>query len=221
MQPPQRRGGALWGLVGGAILIILFIFYRIVLRAVNRRIGTRARATTVVTGMQFVFFCAVIILLARVGFVAARRARRLEPGISAAAIAGVLLALVQLGVAVIDAYHARRHGQPSLGSPLLTAVKDFIALSLAAVGAGTLGGLSGRGAAPEPPAYIPAPFTPASPTGPSFGAPSAGPSQGSPRAGPFPGSPPAGSYPSAPPPPVDSTQPPSSPEDYTTMPSLH
>lgn len=210
MQPPQRRGSALWGLVGGAILITIFIFYRIVLRAVNRRIGTRARVTTVVTGMQFVYFCAVVILLALLGFIVARRARRLEPGVAAATIAGVLLALVQLGVAVIDAYHARRHGQPSLGSPVLVAVKDFIALSLAAIGAGTLGGLSGRGPAPEPPAYSPAPFIPATPHEPSFPAP---------PAGPLPGSPPAGSYPGDPP--DDFGQPPTSPEDYATMPSLH
>ena len=219
MQPPQRRGGAFRGLVGGAILIILFIFYRIALRAVNRRIGTRARITTAVTGMQFVFFCAVVILLAALGFLAARRARRLEPGISAAAIAGVLLALVQLGVAVIDAYHARRHGQPSLGSPILTAVKDFIALSLAASGAGTLGGRAGRGAAPEPLAYTPAPLIPTSPSGPGFDSSPTGPAQGSPLVGPFPEVPPSGSYPSGPV--TGSSQPPAPPEDYTTMPSLH
>ena len=198
MQPPQRRGGALWGLVGGATLIMLFIVYRIVLRGVNRRIGTRARATTVITGMQFVYFCAVIILLALVGFIAARRARRLEPGISAAAIAGALLALVQLGVAVIDAYHARRHGQPSLGSPVLVAVRDALALTLAAVGAG-----------PETPAYSQAPFVPASPGGPDFSAP---------PASPYPAPPPADSYPSAPP--FDPSQQHVPPDDFNTTPSL-
>jgi hypothetical protein len=210
MQPSRRRGGALWGLIGGAILITLYIIYRFILRAVNRRVAAHARAASVITGMQFAFFCGVIVLLALLGFIAARRARRFEAGVAAAAIAGVLLALVQLGVALIDAYHARRHGQPSLGSPALTAVKDFIALSLAAVGAGTLGALAGRGPHPEPPIYAAAPFTPGGPVGPSFV---------NPPASPFAGPAPAGSYPSVPP--VIPSQPPASPEDFATMPSLH
>lgn len=189
-QPPRRRGGALWGILGGAALIILYIMYRFILRAVNRRVGAHPRATTLLTTLQFGFFCLVIILLALLGFIAARLARRLEAGIAAGAIAGILIALVELGVAAIDAYHARRHGQPSLGSPLLTAARDFIALTLAGVGAGTIGGLASRGMAPEPPA-----FAPAAPA---------------PFPDPYQGVPPAGSNPSLPP----------SPDDYSTAPPL-
>lgn len=203
MQPQRRQSGALWGLAGGALLILMYVLYRFVLRAVNRRIGTRPRATTVITGMQFVFFCVVVIVIALVGFIAARRARRLEAGISAGAVAGLLIALVELGVAVIDAYHARRQGQPSLGSPLLTAFRDFIALALVGVGAGALGGIAGRGGAPEPPVSAAAPFAPSMPA------------TGSVYVPPAPGVHP-GDFPSSPPPPA-----PSSPDDFTTLPSLH
>ena len=123
MNQSQRRGGGVfWGLLWGAILIVMFVIYRFALRAVNRRIGTHPRSTSVLTGMQFAFFCLVMVLLLVAGLLAARRARSLESGIAAGFIAAFLLGLVELAVAVIDAYHARHHGTPSLGSqPIATA----------------------------------------------------------------------------------------------------
>lgn len=199
MNQPQRRGGGVfWGLLWGAILIVMFVIYRFALRAVNRRIGTHPRSTSVLTGMQFAFFCLVMVLLLVAGLLAARRARGLESGIAAGFIAAFLLGLVELAVAVIDAYHARHHGTPSLGSPVLLAVEQFIALVLAGGGAGAVGGLLGRGQRPEPPAMPPAPPMP------SYSAPPPAPYQGVPPADPSQSLPPApGAY----------------PDDFSTLPS--
>lgn len=196
MNQPQRRGGGVfWGLLWGAILIVLFVIYRFALRAVNRRIGAHPRSASLLTSMAFAFFCLVVIVLVVAGLLAARRARRLESAVAAGVIAAFLLALVELAVAVIDAYHARHHGTPSLGSPVLRAVQDFIALIFVGGGAGVIGGLLGRGRAVEPPAMSPAPFS--APPTPDQGIPPARPGQSQP--------PSPGAY----------------PDDFSTMPSLH
>lgn len=204
MNQPQRRGGGVfWGLLWGAILIVMFVIYRFALRAVNRRIGTHPRSASVLTSMAFAFFCLVVILLLVAGLLAARQARRLESGVAAGVIAGFLLALVELAVAVLDAYHARHQGTPSLGSPVLRAVQDFIALIFVGGGAGAMGGLFGCGQRPEPPAIPPAPFT--APPTPSYTAPPT-PYQGMPPIDPDQSRPPApGAY----------------PDDFSTLPSLH
>jgi uncharacterized membrane protein YhaH (DUF805 family) len=193
-----------WGLLWGAILIVVFVIYRFVLRAVNRRIGTHPRSASVLTSMAFAFFCLVVVLLLVAGLLAARQARRLESGVAAGVLAAFLLALVELAVAVLDAYHARHQGTPSLGSPVLRAVQDFIALIFVGGGAGALGGLLGRGQLLDPPVTPPAPFT--APPTPNYGTPPPMPYETLPPADP------GQSLPSAPG---------AYPDDFSTLPSPH
>lgn len=181
----QRTGssGSLWGVLFGAILVVLLVVNRLSIHALTRFAishGHAGLAFPVVSEGIFALIALALYFFA--GFLAARQTHRVESGIRAGLIAGVIVGIVALILVIFSAtagQHAMEQAVRSLGfaahqrGPGVTIVRGIIAvlsvlgMVLMGTGMGALGALAGRGKRNLPTDTVPpaaAPLVPAAVT---------------------------------------------------------
>lgn len=166
-QQQSRRSGAgaafLWGSIFGIIIIALRLIERFaVVGRVARVFRLGLRPTLGVTLLGIVLSLAALVCYFVAGLLAARRARRIEPGIFAGLIAGGIAGLGTLALAIIGAALARQGvrvgaaGGIGIGvrglvvAGLVSAVVGMLTSAVVGTGMGALGALVGQPRASGP-----------------------------------------------------------------------
>lgn len=161
---PRPSLAWLWGLLFGGLLIVVYLFAQFATLRL-------ARSLMAIAMGQMVMILIALLAFFLAGLVAAQRSRRLESGMLAGFVAGLVTVL---GIALLDVLRfgaymramrfglAAPHVAPMLSTgSMMSGCLFLLSTPLIGLGMGALGGLAGRGRAPLPQQ----PFAPMPPSG--------------------------------------------------------